>query len=270
MKKIKLKLSLILMVIGISGHAQIGVNHANPKASLDIVGKTEVNSPEGLLVPRYTATDLGKKDNAYGTDQNGTLVFVTGGIGNSPKTTNVKTAGFYYYDAPGSTWKAVNGDNTTGPIAPGESLYYNETFFINGTSNLNLSAQPSVKPLPVLDGLMIDVNSYISSYAYHPRFYNTTTSPIVISYTLGYNTISYSHNALSIPPLGQWFPFGDSNNYTSTAGPMPYWGGSYATNAMVTVMIKDKVYRIEWFCYDVQGAPRDTQRKVNIFIIRIG
>lgn len=267
MKKNKLFSMLIFM--GISLQAQIGVNTPDPKSTFEIVGKISAASPDGILIPRYTAAELGNKDNAYGADQNGTLVFVTGGVGISPKTINIKTVGFYFYDAPNSTWQPIKGDSNSGPITPGESISYTETFNINGTSNINLSSQPSVKPLPVIDGIMIDVNSYTGVYGYHPRFYNTTASPIKIAYTLGYNISGYSHSMLTINPFDQWFPFGDSNQYAGSTGNIPYWGGSYATNAMVTVMIKDKVYRIEWFCYSDNPA-NSNQCKVNIFITRLG
>lgn len=107
-------LTLIPMFLGILFQAQVGVNHSDPKSTLDIVGKADANSPDGILIPRYTASDLGKKDIAYGAEQNGTMVFVTGGIGDSPKTINVKAVGFYYYDAPNSTWKPVKGENNAG------------------------------------------------------------------------------------------------------------------------------------------------------------
>ncbi|MBL1222957.1 hypothetical protein JET18_19040 [Chryseobacterium sp. L7] len=264
------KLLLIPMLIWGGFQAQIGINHSNPKSTLDIVGGTNVNNPDGILIPRYTAPDLGKKDNAYGADQNGTLIFVTEGIGNSLKTINVKATGFYYYDAPNSIWKPIKGESNGGSILPGETIYYTEIFHLNGSSNQDLSNQPLVKPLPILDGLMIDINSYTGTYAYHPKFYNTTANSITISYTMGYNNASYSHGYLSIPASGQWFPFGNSSSPNSSTGTMPSWGSTYATNAMVTLMIKEKAYRIEWFCYDIQGVPSNTQRKVNIFITRLG
>ncbi|UZT98061.1 hypothetical protein ODZ84_00385 [Chryseobacterium fluminis] len=121
MKKEILSLFSIALIC-ISAKGQIGINTQLPKATLDVVGKKETTSPDGVLIPRSTVSELAAKDAVYGTDQNGALIFVTSGTGASGKTSNITGAGLYYYDAPKAKWTLV-GERSFNVVAEKTSDY---------------------------------------------------------------------------------------------------------------------------------------------------
>jgi hypothetical protein len=106
MKKIFFALAILATSIA---SAQVGVGNTSPKATLDITGVSTTTVADGVLVPRYTAAVLATKDNAYGADQNGALVFITDASSATGKTADVTAVGFYYYNHATSKWKAVGG-----------------------------------------------------------------------------------------------------------------------------------------------------------------
>lgn len=85
----------------------VGIANNLPASTLDVAGKIDATTPDGVLIPRFSVTQLAAKDAAYGTPQNGTLVFVTSGIGSSGKTSDILGAGLYYYDSFASKWRRV-------------------------------------------------------------------------------------------------------------------------------------------------------------------
>lgn len=102
----------VLFSFGSVANAQttnVGVNTATPKTTLDITGTATATEADGVLVPRLTVTALAAKDAAYGSAQNGALVFITGGTGSSGLTANITGPGFYYYNHPTTKWIAVAG-----------------------------------------------------------------------------------------------------------------------------------------------------------------
>ncbi|KFF24528.1 hypothetical protein [Chryseobacterium vrystaatense] len=112
------------MLVGLSAVSQaqqgrVGINTTTPSATLDVVANTTDNArPDALLVPRMTEDQLAAKNNAYLALQNGSLVFITAVDGaTTPKTVNVTTTGFYYYDGTvDNVWKAVGGGSA--PVPP--------------------------------------------------------------------------------------------------------------------------------------------------------
>ncbi|MCL8535261.1 MULTISPECIES: hypothetical protein [Chryseobacterium] len=113
MKKFLLTATMLVCLSALSKAQQgrVGINTTTPAATLDVVANTADNTkPDAVLVPRMTRAQLAAKDAAYVAEQNGALTFVTTIDGTATaKTTNVTAVGFYYYDAPSSTWKTLGG-----------------------------------------------------------------------------------------------------------------------------------------------------------------
>ncbi|MDN3693654.1 hypothetical protein QWZ06_15825 [Chryseobacterium tructae] len=98
---------LLVMAAGTYMSGQIGIGTDIPKATLDVSGKsTDPKVLDGLIPPRIKGNDLKAKDNLYGNEQVGTIVYVTE-IPNptSAKTINIKSTGFYYFGGAG-VWVA--------------------------------------------------------------------------------------------------------------------------------------------------------------------
>ncbi|WP_419868707.1 hypothetical protein [Chryseobacterium sp. CT-SW4] len=95
-------------------YGQIGINTENPAATLDIVGSpNNLLLVDGLLPPRITGNQLKMKDNIYGTNQNGAMVYVTNSVDiPSSKTVNVTETGYYYYDSQKEIWQRLMLSNT--------------------------------------------------------------------------------------------------------------------------------------------------------------
>lgn len=85
----------------------VGIANALPATTLDVAGKIDATTPDGVLIPRFSVTQLAAKDAAYSSLHNGTLVFVTSGVGSSGKTSDILGAGIYYYDGFLSKWRRV-------------------------------------------------------------------------------------------------------------------------------------------------------------------
>ncbi|PKF74587.1 hypothetical protein [Chryseobacterium sp. PMSZPI] len=166
MKK-QLLLAATIAVSSIA-YAQVGINTATPKATLDVVSSpSDLAKTDGFIAPRLTGAELKAKDINYDTLQTGAIIYVTQALlpaDTTTKTVNVTTVGYYYFD--GSVWKAltsggqepwnVSGTNTqasantqniyqTGKVAVGFdpgvipvgnlSVYENNTSGTAGTSH---------------------------------------------------------------------------------------------------------------------------------------
>lgn len=111
---------LILFSFGYSISAQVGINTSNPKSTLHVQKKEDLNFPDGIIIPEISGDSLALKDAAYGPDQNGAIIFVTSPVNSeSTKTHNVSESGFFVYDAgfrnPNNTkgsWNHVKVDDT--------------------------------------------------------------------------------------------------------------------------------------------------------------
>ncbi|CAA7196519.1 hypothetical protein [Chryseobacterium potabilaquae] len=142
----------LTIAVGTFAFGQVGVNTTEPKSTLDVMGVSSPTVPDGVLVPRYSVTELAAKDAAYASDQNGTLVFVTSSItGTTVKTSDISAAGFYYYDNSTSKWKAVGGgssSDSTFNISPAEITATYNVLVTDDFLKLNPSGSGQTLNLP--------------------------------------------------------------------------------------------------------------------------
>jgi len=115
----------------LSAQVTVGGN-TQPKATLDVVAtKTDGTTTEGIIAPRLTGDQIKAADLLYGDPQNAAIVYATAPVTTpSPKTTNIKKAGYYYYDAPNNVWVGLNAGN--------------EVWFYMPSFNLPLGTTPNV------------------------------------------------------------------------------------------------------------------------------
>ncbi|WP_051884993.1 hypothetical protein [Chryseobacterium luteum] len=103
-----MKKSIILLVAltaSTVAYSQIGINHENPKATLDIAAKTTGTlTAEGIIAPRLSGDDIKGKDLQYDLPQKGAIVYATSAVSGIPagKTMNITSEGYYYFD--GLNW----------------------------------------------------------------------------------------------------------------------------------------------------------------------
>jgi len=95
---------------------RVGINTDTPKTTLDVNGKKD-NSGNllaadmtGFQAPRLTREELSNKGNSlYGTDQKGTLIYITdiSNGNNTGQRMNITETGYYYFD--GDFWQSIAG-----------------------------------------------------------------------------------------------------------------------------------------------------------------
>lgn len=129
--------------------AQIGINTASPKSTLDVSAKrndtgiADNTQTYGLLPPRITRAELTDNTALYDTNQTGAIIYITdvsAGDTNSPRT-NINAVGYYYFD--GTLWQkislpytATNGVTMSGNnVKLGGSII--EPTTISGVTNVN-------------------------------------------------------------------------------------------------------------------------------------
>lgn len=108
-KKLLLGISFAFTVF--SAKSQVGINTTQPKASLHIEKNTNTSFPDGLIIPKYTVSELAAKDSNYNAEQNGAFIFITAGVGVSGKTSDITGAGLYYYDSNTAKWVSLTSSN---------------------------------------------------------------------------------------------------------------------------------------------------------------
>lgn len=99
MKKL---ISLILIGTSPILFAQVGINTANPKATLDVTAKKDSTTVEGLLPPRLTRAELTEKGNTlYGAEQDGAIIYINDASGGDRQSQReyIESKGLYIFDA---------------------------------------------------------------------------------------------------------------------------------------------------------------------------
>ncbi|MDR6404060.1 MULTISPECIES: hypothetical protein [Chryseobacterium] len=146
-------IAIILAVLSSYAYGQIGINTALPKVTLDVNVKDPVNGTEaeGLIAPRLTGDQIQARDDQYGTDQMGALIYATSTVtAPTPKTINITAPGYYYFD--GSIWQKATGSgsggtepwNVTGTTTPATSNVQN-IYQTGGVAVGTMSPDPSAK-----------------------------------------------------------------------------------------------------------------------------
>lgn len=111
-----MKKNLILagfLLASIHTFAQVGINTETPKATFHVKESAplDITKPEGIIAPQFSGDQLQSKNDAYTTEQTGSIVYVTEAVTGTPsgKTIHVTSPGYYYFD--GTEWKVIG----TGP-----------------------------------------------------------------------------------------------------------------------------------------------------------
>ncbi|KUJ53885.1 hypothetical protein [Chryseobacterium aquaticum] len=110
MKKIFLTASIVLSTFVYSQTGNVGINTADPKATLDVAGSPTIATKlDGVIAPRITGEQLRLK--TYTTDQTGAIVYVTAAalapLDN--QVIKVSASGYYYFD--GAIWQTMAGSS---------------------------------------------------------------------------------------------------------------------------------------------------------------
>lgn len=127
-----------LTAILISGvyFAQVGINTASPKTTLDVSATRDTsgvitNNTQtfGLQAPRLTRAELTANTATYGTNQTGALIYITDVTGGDAtgQRINVTAMGYYYFD--GTVWQRLT--QATNAVAPAISTLQCTTAYLS-------------------------------------------------------------------------------------------------------------------------------------------
>ncbi|GGE45285.1 hypothetical protein GCM10010832_26520 [Psychroflexus planctonicus] len=114
MKPLYILLILSLLSFGVV-NAQVGIGTTNPKTTLHVEGNpTNTTTADGVRAPVLSLGQLDAKIAAYGTDQDGVIIYINDVSAGSTETetANITETGYYHYNASNDVWKAMGA---TGP-----------------------------------------------------------------------------------------------------------------------------------------------------------
>jgi hypothetical protein len=130
----KRKLSLLILLVALAGLnsalAQVGIGTGTPKTTLQVEGDpTTTTIADGIQGPTLSLAQLDSKIAAYGTDQDGAIVYIDDISSGSTiaETVNITATGYYWYDASNNTWKSMAKELTTytvGDFAHGGIVFW--------------------------------------------------------------------------------------------------------------------------------------------------
>lgn len=117
----------VLMLFSTAAFAQVGINTAIPKATLDVMATaSDVTKTDGFIAPRLKGSELKAKDALYTANQDAAIVYVTEALAAADVTdltTNVTSIGYYYFD------------KTIGTAGRWTKFSYQEPWNVQGGSN---------------------------------------------------------------------------------------------------------------------------------------
>ena len=124
-------LSLMMVLTGLNSTlAQVGIGTTDPKTTLQVAGDpTTTTTADGIKGPSLTLAQLDAKIAAYGTDQDGAIVYIDDVTAGSTvaETANITATGYYYYNASNDVWKTMAKEPTTysvGDFAQGGIVFW--------------------------------------------------------------------------------------------------------------------------------------------------
>lgn len=133
-------LSLMMVLTSMNSVlAQVGVNTTNPKVTLQIEGNpTDTTTPDGVRAPVLSLAQLDAKVAAYGTDQDGVILYINDVSAGSTETetANITTTGYYYYDASNDVWKTMAEEPVTYSV--GDFAHGGIVFWVDATGQHGL------------------------------------------------------------------------------------------------------------------------------------
>lgn len=127
---------LTAILISGASFAQVGINTASPKTTLDVSATRDAsglitNNTQtfGLQAPRLTRAELTANTATYGTNQTGALIYITDVTGGDAtgQRINVTAMGYYYFD--GTVWQRLT--QATNAVAPAISALQCTTAYLS-------------------------------------------------------------------------------------------------------------------------------------------
>lgn len=127
---------LTAILISGASFAQVGINTASPKTTLDVSATRDTsglitNNTQtfGLQAPRLTRAELTANTATYGINQTGALIYITDVTGGDAtgQRINVTAMGYYYFD--GTVWQRLT--QATNAVAPAISALQCTTAYLS-------------------------------------------------------------------------------------------------------------------------------------------
>lgn len=185
MKKIILQIGLCAST---ALYSQVGINNANPKATLDITAKTTDGSrAEGLIPPRLSGDNIKLANNFYNVEQKGTIVYVTSAVtAPDSKTANITKEGYYYFD--GFIWQKLGSDGGSG-----SNGIISITTFVDPnilgyvpSSTSNASMAPNTATIPVATGAATATKQGVTTFPGNGHSYASYSTNKAVSWYEAY------------------------------------------------------------------------------------
>jgi hypothetical protein len=211
-------LAILFLAAPLKAQVTIGAKDT-PNATLDVRSLSTVAAvPDGIIAPKLTGDQLAAKAGAYGTNQDGALVYVTAAASAANQTgglINVTAPGYYYYSSSSKTWTAVGKTGwfympaTVLPTSTSDPAYnsatqiftvdlYNSVYVpqFGLTSSASSAKAPSATTLPVLTAAQLE---FFVIYFDNTVFTNVQISDTgVLTYQVNANAVATDATLMNI------------------------------------------------------------------------